>query len=94
MVLHIFTGKASGKAGCFPYKMVRKGEVVVEGLPQAVLPLHPPSHYGEEKLKLLLSCPSISIWYIEIIFNILQGLYKVLKSLKFDLFIFKALGLE
>ncbi|XP_061167240.1 uncharacterized protein LOC133176084 [Saccostrea echinata] len=55
--------KASGKAGCFPYKMVRKGDIVVEGLPQAVLPLHPPSHYGEEKLQLLLSCPSISVNY-------------------------------
>lgn len=55
--------KASGKAGSFPYKMVRKGTVEVEGLPRAVLPLHPPSHYGEEKLQLLLSCASISINY-------------------------------
>ncbi|XP_062598913.1 uncharacterized protein LOC134260358, partial [Saccostrea cucullata] len=55
--------KASDKAGCFPYKMVRKGDIVVEGLPEAVLPLHPPSHYGEEKLQLLLSCRSISIRY-------------------------------
>lgn len=58
------TGKASGKAGCFPYKMVRKGNILVEGLPQAVLPLHSPSHYGEEKLQLLLSCSSISIKYV------------------------------
>lgn len=54
-------GKASGKAGSFHYKMVRKGTVEVEGLPQAVLPLHHPSHYGKEKLQLLLSCASISI---------------------------------
>lgn len=55
--------KASGKAGSFPYKMVRKGAIEVEGLPRDVLPLHPPSHYGEEKLQSLLSCASISINY-------------------------------
>lgn len=63
-MLIALTGKASGKAGSFPYKMVRKGAIEVEGLPRDVLPLHPPSHYGEEKLQSLLSCASISIKYV------------------------------
>lgn len=64
MLIIALTGKASGKAESFPYKMVRKGTVEVEGLPWAVFPLHPPFHYGEEKLQLLLSCASISIKYV------------------------------
>lgn len=64
MLIIDLTGKASGKAGSFHYKMVRKGTVEVEGLPRAVLPLHHPSHYGKEKLQLLLSCASISIKYV------------------------------
>lgn len=64
IMLIALTGKASGKAGSFPYKMVRKGAIEVEGLPWDVLPLHPPSHYGEEKLQSLLSCASISIKYV------------------------------
>lgn len=52
---------ASGHKVAFPYKQVRNGKIKVTGLPKEVLPLRAVSHYGEEKLKLLLNVEAIKI---------------------------------
>ncbi|CAG2249233.1 unnamed protein product [Mytilus edulis] len=41
--------KSSGKKRSFPYRKVRYGKIVVNGLPLDVLPLTPMSDYGEKK---------------------------------------------
>lgn len=61
------TGKASGKAGSFPYKMVRKGTVEVEGLPRAVLPLHPP--WGRKASITIVLCQHINKVCMIVIFD-------------------------
>ncbi|KAL3883532.1 hypothetical protein ACJMK2_029788 [Sinanodonta woodiana] len=53
--------KAAGKNQKFPYKKVAAGQIRIEGLPEDVLPLQLPSHYGERKLKAFLKCQEIKL---------------------------------
>ncbi|CAC5390362.1 unnamed protein product [Mytilus coruscus] len=49
------------KKHSFPYKKVRTGELLVNGIPLDVLPLTPMSDYGEQKIKMILEIKEISV---------------------------------
>ncbi|KAL3865873.1 hypothetical protein ACJMK2_043222 [Sinanodonta woodiana] len=53
--------KAVGKHQKFPYRKVAAGQIRIEGLPEDVLPLKLPSHYGERRLKAFLKCLEIKV---------------------------------
>ena len=53
---------AKGRKGStLPYQSVQTGNVFVEGLRREVQPLRVMSHYGEEKLKLIMGVETIRV---------------------------------
>jgi len=58
---YIFIGKAIKSESKFPYAAVMSGKIIIEGLPHTLMPVRLPSHYGKDRLKVMLSVKEISV---------------------------------